>query len=171
MNGDLSAFHLGQALDFNTYSFFEYEHALSDAEAFGFRDEAFDGFVVRFISKRECAVVHGDEDTGFHLDERSNSLLGIHVDISAAWGVVGTDRHESNIGRVVFADFLKTIEISAVAAVENFAHAGGNHVAAVVAVSIVQVSCAPMVARGVGDTEIIKAESVPARHFMHGVKA
>jgi hypothetical protein len=165
------AFCFRQAFHFDADAFCEDKDAVGHSEAFGFGDEAFDRFVVGFIAQGECAVVHGDEYAGLHLDERAHGLLGVHVDVSAAGGVVGADGHQCDIGGVVFADFLEAFEVGAVAAVEDFAGTGGNHVAAVVAVGVVEVSCAPVVTWGVGDLEVVELESIPDRHFVDGFEA
>lgn len=115
--------------------------------------------------------MHGDEDTGLHFDECSDGFFRVHVDVPAAGGIVGTDGHEGDVGGVVFANFFEAVEIGAVTAVENFAGAGGDDVTAVVAVGIVDVACAPVVARGVDDGEVSELEGIPDGHFVYGVEA
>ncbi len=115
--------------------------------------------------------MHGDEDAGFHFDEGLHGFLGIHVHIPTAGGVVGTDGHQGDVRGVMFANFFETLKIRAVAAVENFTNTGVDHVAAVVAMGIVEVAGTPVVAGGVGDGEVIKLQGVPDGHFIDGMKA
>ena len=115
--------------------------------------------------------MHGDEDSSFHFDECAYGFFWVHVDVATAGCIVGTDRHESDVGCVMFADFFEAIEVGTVTAVEDFALAGVDYVAAVVAVGIVEVAGSPMVARSVGDVEVIEADDVPNGHFVDGVEA
>ena len=72
----IGGFRFRQAFHLDADAFGKDEDAVGHPEAFGFRDVAFDRFVVGFIAQRESAIVHRDEDAGLHLDERAHGLLG-----------------------------------------------------------------------------------------------
>ena len=112
--------------------------------------------------------MHGDEDTCFHFDERAHGFFRVHVYVASAGGVVGADGHECDVWGVVFANFLEAVEVGAIAAVEDLALTGVDHVATVIAVGVVEVACTPVVAWGVGDVQVIEAEGVPDGHFVDG---
>ena len=149
-------------------AFFGDEDFIADAEAVGFCEQALDGFVEGFVSERESAVMHGDEDFRAEIGEGTDGLLGVHVDIAAAGGFVGTDGHECDVDAVTFADFGEAVEVGAVAAVKNAFAAGFHDVATVVAMGVVDVTCAPMMTRSMDDSHAIDFHFIPNIDFVDG---
>ena len=151
-------------------AFFGDEDFIADAEAVGFHEQALDGFVEGFISERERAVMHGDEDFRAEIREGADGLLGVHVDIAAAGGFVGADGHQGDIDVMAFADFREAVEVGAIAAMKDAFSAGLDDVAAIIAVGVVNVARAPMMAGRVDDIHAADLQFVPDFHLVDGGK-
>lgn len=115
--------------------------------------------------------MHRDHQFGSEIGEGSHGFFRVHVDVPAARGIVGADRHEGDVDVVPPADFRKALEIRAVPTMKDTLAAGADDVAAVVAVGVVEKTCAPVVGRGVDDFQQVEPEFVPNPHLMGGGEA
>ena len=80
-------------------------------------EKTLEGFVHGFAAKRKGAIMHGHHVTGAEVAEGSEGFLGIHVNLAAAHGLIGTDGEHGEVNVAVLTDFRKAVKVSAVTAV------------------------------------------------------
>lgn len=134
--------------------------------------EALRGFGRGLVAEAEGAVVHRDEGAGAEFLEGEEGLLGVHVDVAFAGGLVGSDGQESNLDVVTVGNFFeKSGDVGAVAAVENGAVADFDEESAEAAVDVVEDAGTPMVGGREGDADVFVLDGFPDGEFVDDVEA
>lgn len=124
-------------------------------------DEAFGGLMEGLIPKPEGAEMHRNEGFCVELNEGIERLFWVHVNIPLGWGVVGSDGKEGDFHGETLANFTESLEICAVAAVEDRAAGVFDMEASKAAVGVVQDSGTPVAGGGKRDFELTESEGLP----------
>src|ERR1700736_325235 len=105
-------------------------------------------FFERFVAQTKTTVMHWDERLRFEFIECAHRFLRIHVHFARERRIIGADRQECDLDVVALTDFVESLEISSVAAVENGSTIGSDNKTAETAMCISKEARTPMVSGG-----------------------
>jgi len=152
------------------FSFGHDKHFVLNAVNAGGLAQTLKRFFERFVTQTEATVMHRDERLRFEFVERAHRFFRIHVHFARERRIISTDREKRDLDVVPLADFLKSFEVSSVAAVKNGSTIGSNDKAAKAAMCIGKEARAPMMSRRERNSERPELDRLPFTKFVHDVE-
>ena len=117
----------------------------------GCEPQSFGRLAQWLVGETEGSVMHGNHQACVKVDERFESLLGVHVNRAKTRRVIGADGQQRDVDWKSFSDLAESVEVSGVSTMINHPSRHFDHEATEAAVRVVEQPGAPVVTRGEGD--------------------
>jgi hypothetical protein len=128
-------------------------------------------FVQWLVAKAEGSKMHRNHHLGAKFAKRLESLLGIHVDIALCWRLISSDGKQGEFDVGALANFLESLEVSGVAAVEYGASGVLDEKASESSMAVVEDSCSPVPRWGKGDLQSPVFKALPIPQLMNSIES